>query len=275
MLEHGIQASSGIATPHTNGVVNVEMGADMSNTRVTHRVLVHGMQVPSTSRACSGAGTSRGTTADGNCSAAVGSVVLKEAVAQNRDPKLPSNRTEAAPRVIALREGDALPEGYTYAVRAGAKIVSTDKTTMKECATVVDLCIPPNACSRGSDGPADATKTAAARRRSRIRKTNKQANATYALQMKELLTGGRTPTITATKTDTHLKSRWHAAAKTIVYNLMEFKEGWKGYSIFEKGLIHQEPNAQYKFDSPMDLKLMEKYLAGHLRTSRAVWKTQW
>lgn len=60
-----------------------------------------------------------------------------------------------------------------------------------------------------------------------------------------------------------MKTRWHAAAKEIAYKLLDLgKEGWKGYSIFEKRKVHKELNAQYKFDPPLDPKRVEEYLAG-------------
>lgn len=39
--------------------------------------------------------------------------------------------------------------------------------------------------------------------------------------------------------------------------------------------MHKEINTTYKFDLPIDPKRIEKYLAGHLRSSRAVWKAHW
>lgn len=45
--------------------------------------------------------------------------------------------------------------------------------------------------------------------------------------------------------------------------------------MFEKAVVHKELNAQYKFDPPLDPKRVDKYLCGHLRSARAVWKTHW
>lgn len=42
--------------------------------------------------------------------------------------------------------------------------------------------------------------------------------------------------------------------------------------MFEKTMVHKEFNAQFKFDPPLDSKHVEKYLANHLRSARAVWK---
>lgn len=94
--------------------------------------------------------------------------------------------------------------------------------------------------------------------------------------MKDLLVEGRPPTLNVSEDETHLKARWYAAAKEIAYKLLDLrKEGWRGYSIFDKGKVHKELNAQYKLDPPLDPKRVDKYLAGHLRSSRAVWKAHW
>ena len=55
-------------------------------------------------------------------------------------------------------------------------------------------------------------------------------------------------------------------------------EGWRDYSMFEKGLnahykfnsrVYKILNAHYKFDLPLDPKRVDKYLAGHLHSSKA------
>lgn len=73
-----------------------------------------------------------------------------------------------------------------------------------------------------------------------------------------------------------MKSIWHAAAKEVAYKLLDLrKESWKDYSIFEKSLVHNELNEQFKFIPPINPKRIDKYLSGHLRTSRGVWKAHW
>lgn len=75
---------------------------------------------------------------------------------------------------------------------------------------------------------------------------------------------------------THLKARWHATTKEVAYRILDLrKEGWKACSIFEKARVHKELNALIKFDPPLDPKRLEKYLAGHLWSARAVWKAHW
>lgn len=94
--------------------------------------------------------------------------------------------------------------------------------------------------------------------------------------MKDSLAVGRPPSINVSEQETHMKVRWHSAAKEVAYKILDMrKEGWKGYSLHDKGKVHKELNEKYKFDPPLDPQRVEKYLAEHLRSSRAVWKTHW
>ena len=248
----------------------------MPNASGSHMWVVHAMQVPSTSRACIGAGSRRCTPTEGSHTPAAAVVAPQEPAALSNDHEKAGNRMEVRAKFIALKEGDALPEGYTYAVQAGAKFATTDVQGGKNIVDVVDLCTPPKATPRASNDVVEAAKSNLAAKKSTTRSTNKQANAVFAKEMKDSVAGGRAPIITIAENETHLKARWHAAAKELAYKLMPFKkEGWKGYSTFEKGVIHQELNSRYKFDPPVDPKRVEKYLAGHLRSSRAVWKSHW
>ena len=59
------------------------------------------------------------------------------------------------------------------------------------------------------------------------------------------------PVVSAREDQTHLKARWHAAAKEAAYRLLDLrKESWKEYTIFDKGLVHSELRTHYKFDPP-------------------------
>ena len=101
-------------------------------------------------------------------------------------------------------------------------------------------------------------------------------NAAFAKEMKDSLAGGRLPTVTVLEGQLHLKARWHSAAKEVAYSTLDLsKDGWKAYSVFDKCKVHKELNEKYKFDPPLDPKRVDKYLAGHLRSSRAAWKAHW
>ena len=90
------------------------------------------------------------------------------------------------------------------------------------------------------------------------------------------MANGRPTTIKIPEESTDLKAKWHAAAKEVAYKLLDLrKESWKDYNIFEKTMVHMELDARYKFDPPLDPRCVDKYLSGHLRTSRAVWKVYW
>jgi hypothetical protein len=74
----------------------------------------------------------------------------------------------------------------------------------------------------------------------------------------------------------HLKARWHAAAKEVAYKLLDMrKKDWKQYTRFDKERVHKEIDKQYKFDPPLDPDRIDRFLANHLRSARAVWKSHW
>ena len=185
-------------------------------------------------------------------------------------------RTKAAGEMLALREGQELPEGYTYVTRTPVQDGGGRVRRAGISADTVDLSTPPEGERAVEGGDVETAKRKVAAKRNATRNTNKQANAAFAREMKESLAGGRPPAVNVSEGQTHLKARWHSAAKEVAYNILDLsKDGWKAYSMFEKGKIHKELNEKYKFDPPLDRKRVEKYLAGHLRISRGAWKAHW
>lgn len=183
---------------------------------------------------------------------------------------------EGAPEVIALREGALLPNGYTYVVCTPTNVASALEGNHMNSANTFDLTTPHNATTHLVGGDVDTTKSSAAARRNVMRTRNKQAHASFAKEMKDLLAGGRPPRLNVSEDQTHLKAHRHTAVKEVAYKILDLrKDGWKGYSMFEKAKVHKELNTSYKFKPPLDLKRVDKYLAGHLRSSRAVWKSHW
>lgn len=178
--------------------------------------------------------------------------------------------------IIAVKEGETVPEGYTLAVRNVGKAADGRGSTAVISRDTVDLCTPPDSAANMPDSNVEAAKRAAAARRNAMKSTNRQAQVTFAKEVKDSLAGGRPPSMKLDEDDTHLKSRWHATAKEVAYKFLDLrKESWKSYSIFDKGKVHKEINAIIKFDPPLDGKRIDKYLAGHLRSARAVWKAHW
>ena len=174
-----------------------------------------------------------------------------------------------APDVIAVREGATIPQGYKYVVREDAPIP-------RSSSEMVDLTTPPDGAPQMNNEDMDFTTRMAAERRKATRSTNKQAHASFVKEVKESMAEGRLPAVNVREDQTHLKARWHAAAKDAAYKLLDLtKEGWKDYNQFEKSRVYQEINTTYKFEPPLDPKRIDKYLAGHLRSSRAVWKAHW
>ena len=179
--------------------------------------------------------------------------------------RTPHERTSTAPppKVPEQRSVEHRPEGHNHVSRTPQPC----KPIMAPPVTV-DLCTPP-------DG-ADTDKRRANDKRNLTRNVNKQAHAAFVREMKDSLAAGRPPSLNGGESATHLKVRWHTVAKTVAYQILDLtKESWKEYTIHDKGLVYRALNEQFQFDPPIDARRVEKYLCGHLRSSRAVWKAHW
>lgn len=163
-------------------------------------------------------------------------------------PRAEENRgtTKTPPIVLAIREGEALPAGYTYVVRESPRI-----TTASNATKTVDLSTPPEPAPPIVSVDDGTTKRRVVAKRNATRSTNKQAHATYTKEVKESLAGGRPPSINGSDAQTHLKASWHARAKELAYKMLDLrKEGWKEYNTFEKGQLYRELCEQIKFNPP-------------------------
>ena len=182
----------------------------------------------------------------------------------------------ASPHLIAVRANEPLPEGYLYAVRDEARHTRADPIPLQCAPDTIIVSPPTRGGSHTTDARANAERSRAAARRNLTKSLNKKANSAFAKEMKESLATGRPVTLKFPEGQHDLKARWHAAAKEVAYQMLDLrKEGWKDYTLFEKGKVHKELKAQYHFDPPIDPRKVDKYLAGHLRTSKAVWKSHW
>jgi hypothetical protein len=114
-----------------------------------------------------------------------------------------------------MREGAILPEGYCYATRAIGQPVSGDVDKTANQVETVDLSTPPKAGRHVLEGVAYTPKSAACARRNAKRNTNRHAHTSFARKMKDSLVERRSPTLNVSEDETHLKARWHAAAKEI------------------------------------------------------------
>ena len=147
---------------------------------------------------------------------------------------------------------------------------------MQRASDTVDFSTPPKAALPNPQDVTENTKSTSRARRNLARSINRKAHTTFAKELKDSLATGQPATIKIPQSQTDLKSRWHAAAKEVAYKLLDMrKENWKEYSFFEKETVHREVNERYGFDPPIDPKRIDKYLSGHLRTARAVWKAHW
>jgi hypothetical protein len=135
---------------------------------------------------------------------------------------------------------------------------------------------PPKATELSTGKGPDTGKSKTAAQRNSTRNTNRKANTNFAKELKDSLATGQPTAIAVAEENNDLKGAWHAAAKEVAYKLLDLtKESWKDYSVFEKSVVHNELNAQFKFDPPIDAKRIDNFLSSHLRTSRAVWKAHW
>lgn len=200
---------------------------------------------------------------------------LRASSAPGRPPN-PQAGTGRNPQIIAVKDGDHIPEGYTIAVQTRDEPEQGGRTPRGVVRDTVDLSTPPKATEVGSAEGPDTAKSRTKARRNLTRNTNRKANATFAKELKDSLASGQPTTIKVAEDQNDLKAAWHAAAKELGYKFLDLtKESWKEYTFHEKNTIHTELNEQYKFNPPIDPKRIDKYLSGHLRASRAVWKAHW
>lgn len=179
-------------------------------------------------------------------------------------------------QLIALKEGDPIPEGYALVVQTHVVPVAPGSTEQQGPCDTVDLTTPPRANVPCGQEGLDSAKARTAATRNLTRNTNRKANVTFARELKDSLATGRPTTMKVAEDQKDLKSIWHAGAKEVAYKFLDLtKESWKEYTIFEKNMVHNELKEQFKFQPPIDPKCIDKYLSGHLRTSRAVWKAHW
>ena len=191
-------------------------------------------------------------------------------------PPNPAVQPTKPAQLIVLREGDPIPEGYAYVKETRAKPAPNDRVQQRAQCDPVDLSTPPRDTDPSKGEDPDTAKSRNAARRNLTKNNNRKANATFTRDLKESLATGQPMVITVADDNNDLKATWHAAAKEVAYKFLDLrKESWKEYTIFEKTMVHNEVNEQLKFAPPIDPKRIDKYLSGHLRTSRAVWKAHW
>lgn len=175
-----------------------------------------------------------------------------------------------------MKDGDAIPEGYTRVVRERVHNAPVSSPQRQGQCETVDLCTPPRVVLHSERDIVGNASNEKAAKRNLTRNLNRKANTMFAKDLKESLATGQPTTIKLPEDATHLKARWHAAAKEVAYKLLDLrKESWKEYSSFEKGAVHREIDARYKFDPPIEPHAIDRFLSCHLRSSRAVWKAHW
>ena len=111
------------------------------------------------------------------------------------------SKTDGAPQVLVLREGESLPEEYTFLVCA-----LTTPTVAPKFTEMVDLTTP-DAASHMSMEDLDTSKRNASERRNVTKSSNKQAHASFTKDVKDSLAGGRPPAMNVSEEQTYLKAR--------------------------------------------------------------------
>jgi hypothetical protein len=227
-------------------------------------------QVASTSKASSGPSANRAGTNMAN-SRTPTPPMAAPAPLPLQSPPTEVREADGAAEVFAVREGAALPPGFSFVIRSHS---APPPRTI--ASVLVDLTTPPKTPAAVAGEDAKTEKRKVAEKRNATRSTNKKVNANFVKELKDSLAEGRPPEMKVPESQTHLKARWHAAAKEACYKILDLRrEGWKGYSHFEKTKMHNEMNAIAKFEPPIERRRVEKFLAQHLRGSRAVWKAHW
>lgn len=221
----------------------------------------------STSRASSGAAYHRGVANAGSVRPVAPPAYAPSADTSTRRALDHTATADRAPSPMPARAGEALPAGNPHVAGDTAHLPTS--VTPRD---TVDLTTPPDGEEYGGEEEVDAAKLKPADRR----RTNKQAQASFAKEMKDSLAAGRPPQAKRSEDQALLKARWHSAAKDCAYRLLDLtKNSWRDYTLFDKTRVHNELNDRYGFDPPIDPKRVDAYLSAHLRSSRAVWKTHW
>lgn len=115
-------------------------------------------------------------------------------------------------------------------------------------------------------------------RKAELRRRNRKAHIEFTKEIKSSIAAGKRPTIKRSRRGTtgDLKSRWHSAVKEVAYSVLDLRiKEWGGYSTHDKKMLHDEIKSRFSFDPPVTEKEINRYLAGHLRSQRGVWKLHW
>ena len=166
--------------------------------------------------------------------------------------------------------GEEAPPGYMAGwipIQADTrdKAPSTSKTTAR---------IPEDAPL--NSGMPMLTKERKNARKRELRKTNN----VFTDELRRSLASGGTPVIELPSNEAGIvtsgKFRWHQAVKAVAYRVLDLTiMNWAHQSKRDVKRFHEELQKEYRFVPELDKHCVEKYLKGHLRSSRAVWKQVW
>lgn len=113
-------------------------------------------------------------------------------------------------------------------------------------------------------------------RKRELRKTNN----VFTDELRRSLASGGTPVIKLPSNEVGIvtsgKFRWHQAVKAVAYRVLDLTiMNWAHQSKRDVKRFHEELEKEYRFVPELGKHCIEKYLKGHLRSSRAAWKQVW
>ena len=126
--------------------------------------------------------------------------------------------------LLALKDGYAILEGYSYVVRECPIGASTGRDQTHNHFDTMDLCTPPKGAVPSPGDLAGNAKNTLATRWNLTRTLNRMAQSAFAKEMKDSLASGRSSTIKLTEETIDLKARCHAIAKKVAYKLLDLKK---------------------------------------------------
>lgn len=189
-------------------------------------------------------------------------------------PTFVRGRSGPSGSVLFRSPGEEVPPGYRAAwipippeSREKARVVTPSNS--KSIAG-----IPQSAASQGS--LCMLTKQRKNARKRELRRTNN----VFTDELRRSLASGGTPVIKLPSNEAGIitsgKFRWHQAVKAVAYRVLDLTiMNWAQQSKRDVKRFHEDLQKEYSFVPELGQHCVEKYLKGHLQSSRASWKQVW
>ena len=166
--------------------------------------------------------------------------------------------------------GEEAPPGYR-AAWIPIEPTSRDKAPVNSKSTVRS--------PEGGAGKSNVCLLTKQRKNARKRELRKTNNV-FTDELRRSLASGGTPVIKLPSNEAGIvtsgKFRWHQAVKAVAYRVLDLTiMNWAHQSKRDVKRFHEELQKEYRFVPELGKHSVEKYLKGHLRSSRAAWKQVW